>query len=109
MKEDFINIAFSEVKLLFDDLGFKNKFVLDIAYKLIEESFNQNINLMIGSSPEQIILYTENKPDCFSNIAIDEDGDISYMYFDKEPNLSKRTMYYFDQGLDYENLLSLLK
>lgn len=57
----------------------------------------------------KVVIYSETKKDCFSNLAIDEDGDISYTHFNKDRTKSHRKLFYYTDGLDYKMLSNLLK
>jgi len=77
---------------------------------IILEAINQDkYNLGIKkTSDEQIVIFSKNKNNEYSNLAIDEDGDISYMFFANDKTKSKRKLYCFNDGLKVEELASLL-
>ena len=65
-----------------------------------------NLSISEGGD-EQIVISTENNGE-FSNLAVDEDGDVSYMFFARNKENSKRKLYYYENKLDVKELASLL-
>ncbi len=100
----------AQVRELYEEFHFSNPYIINLIEVLLLKSIeNDKYGLNITSSGvEQIVLYTEKEPGSFSNLAIDEDGDISYMYFAKNKKNSERKLFYNDEGLDIEHLVSLL-
>lgn len=100
-----------KVNIYTNEFEFEGK---DNIENLIEAIILEAINLdkyhlgikKIGE--DKIVIFSKNKNQEYSNLAIDEDGDISYMFFAKDKAKSKRKMYYFNDGLNVEELASLL-
>ena len=88
--------------------NFSDEKIIDFVYSIIREGVEQDKKLNISADVDaQIVIYTENEPDNFRNLAIDEEGDVSYMFFAKDKEQSERKMYYFEDGVDVK-LVSLL-
>jgi len=91
------------------EYNFNNKKIIDFVYTIIREAVSQDKNLNIMTDADvQIVIYTENEPDNFRNLAIDEEGDVSYMFFAKDKEKSERKMYYFEDEIDVKELVALL-
>jgi len=56
---------------------------------------------------EELIIYTE-KEDGFRNLIIDEDCDVSYIFFAKDKSKTERKLYFWEDGLNYEEIINLL-
>lgn len=106
----FISEQMMKVKELFNKYEFENEVITNLIEALLLEAIKQEkYNVKITSTGDnQIVLFTESEEDNFRNLAIDEDGDISYMFFAKDKSQSERKMYYFEDGINTEEIVALL-
>lgn len=109
IKDDtYLSDLMGEANEVMQQYNFGDEKVIDFVYAIIREATNQDKKLNIAADADaQIVIYTENEPDNFRNLAIDEDGDVSYMFFAKDKKQSERKMYYFEDAIDV-TLVSLL-
>jgi len=103
----YLNSLNRQVNSLCVKYKFKEEVRNFIEAIILEAIKYDKFNLSITETgDEQIVLYTENEGD-FTNLAIDEDGDVSYMFFAKEKEKSKRKLYCYDDKLDIKELALL--
>lgn len=110
IKDDtYLSDLMGEANEVMQQYNFGNEKIIDFVYAIIREAANQDKKLNITIDADaQIVIYTENELDNFRNLAIDEDGDVSYMFFAKDKEKSERKMYYFEDGIDVSELAALL-
>jgi hypothetical protein len=107
--ETIIKQKMERAGYIYESLGFKNTYVLVLIENLLYNSIElgtYQVEILKGDN--QIILYTEKTQKDFRNLLIDEDCDISYLYFAKEKSKSERKMYFWDDGFDLNEIASLL-
>jgi len=107
--DTYLSDTLAKASNVMQEYNFNNEKIIDFVNAIIREAIHQDKNLNISADTDaQIVIYTENEPDNFRNLAIDEEGDVSYMFFAKDKEQSERKMYYFEDEMDVKELVALL-
>ena len=100
---------FYEIKNVYQALNFQNPQIFLTAFNIIQLCVIKNISdIKISKSGENELLLYRNKNGEFSNILIDEDCDVSYMFIGKKPGTERTEYFPKEKGLDYSKFASLL-
>ncbi len=94
---------------IYQILQFSNAEIFLTAFNIIQLCAIRNINdIDISKTSDNEMLLFRKKDGEFSNIVIDEDGDISYFFIGKKPGSEKTKYFPKKDGFDYSQLASLL-
>lgn len=94
-----------QLQIIIYDLKITNEDVLNVGILLIEECVKQNkTNVIISKTGDDEILFYRYRNNCYYNIIIDEDADISFLLIPKTAK-TKTESYYFKDGLDYRAII----
>lgn len=106
----YLTNLMGNVTSLIGNNEFQQEEVLNFIEAILHEAITQDkFNIKLKKTGDtQIVLYTESGNNEFKNLAIDEDGDVSYMFFAKNKENSRRKMFFYEDGINITELVSLL-
>ncbi len=105
----FLNENYNKIKLIYLDLNYKNPEVLETAFNILQSCILNNItDINVSKTGDKEILIYRNKNGEFSNLLIDEDGDVSFMFIGKNAGTERTYFFPKSQGFDYTQFTSLL-
>lgn len=105
----FISNNLFEIHKIYQELNFNNSSVIESSFKILEKcSLNGKTDIKTSKTAQGEILIYRKKGDSFSNLLIDEDGDVSFMKFGKSQNEKRVEFFSSETKLDYNKIVSLL-
>lgn len=100
---------FNQIKDIYENLNFDNTEIIFTAMNIIQSCIIKNVyDLNISKTGDRELLLFRSKNGEFSNLLIDEDCDVSYMFIGKKPGFEKTDYFPKSKGFDYTKLASLL-
>jgi hypothetical protein len=108
-KHVLINENFRRIVKVYHELKFTNTDVILTAFNIIQYCLIKNINdVFISKTGNNELLLYRSKNGAFSNIVIDEDGDVSYIFIGDKPGTEISKYFPKSKGYDYAKLSSML-
>ncbi|MDZ4757993.1 MAG: hypothetical protein SGJ10_07645 [Bacteroidota bacterium] len=94
---------------VYKELELDNPSVILTAINILQKCIINNISqIEISKTGNKEILIYKQKSSGFSNILIDEDGDVSYVFVGKKLGEEKTAYFSKQKGLDYQKIAELL-
>jgi|ERR1035437_4913406 hypothetical protein len=105
---EFMRENIQKVVNIYNELNFKNPETLEISFEIIQRCIiNKNFDINISKTSNDEILIFKRKGRDFSNILIDEDGDVKFMFITTKLG-NQRTAYFSkSKGLDFDKIIDL--
>ncbi len=108
-RQMFFNSSFNQINQLYKELNFVDEEIIITALKIVRTCLMRNINdIQISKTGNQEILIYRKKSKGFSNLIIDEDCDISYMFIGEKLGSEKSHFFPKSKGFNYSEFASLL-
>lgn len=108
-RQMFLNQKFDQIRKIYFELDMKNPQVAVIAFNIIQSCVLENISdVVISKTGDKELLLYRNKQGAFSNLLIDEDGDVSYMFIGKRSGEEKTEFFPNENSFDYTKFAALL-
>jgi hypothetical protein len=105
----FLMQKFNQIKNIYEELNFNNSDIIFTALNIIQSCIIKNVtDLNVSKTGEKELLLFRSKNGEFSNLLIDEDGDVSYIFIGKKKGSEKTEYFPKAKGFDYSKLASLL-
>lgn len=100
---------FVEIKAVYQDLKLKDPSVFLTAFNIVQLCVIQNItDVVVSKTTDSEILLYRKKGNEFSNVVIDEDGDVSHLYIGTKSGKEKSQYFPKSRGLNLTAIAALL-
>lgn len=102
------NESFKSLHKVCHELGIENENSLKTALDIVQYCLAKNIkDFEISKTGDKEILLYRKKNSSFSNILIDEDSDVSYMFIGNLPGQGRSAYFPYEEGLDISKIVAL--
>jgi|GEM_PF-6272783 len=104
-----LNQRFIELSNIFRELEFENEEIMLTAFNILQSCLISNkTDIELTKTSDNELLLFRKKNGEYSNIIIDEDGDISYIHIGKKLGDEKSGYFPKKNGFDYSEFASML-